>query len=519
MSCCGKYFALQILLESFLVCVQGEVNYFALGTKALRVKKYVATDSSSTIPPTLPTEPPIVTLEPATKVRYRLNLTNPGPSVLDSTLSFVAELKTESGEEIPSGMNFSYLWMNMADLKALRTKDEFKAKIPLIFPSQGNGSVEAGDYTMTVVVSEESNPSKILAFQTKKFVLTEKLNGHLHIRQDLEFQRLSNTFSTNREFAANAILLDQFEEEQKPHYQFFWFEDEKFIVSTQRPEVVTLVDKPGNFSLRSEVLATVAVNINQQKKAEGPNKLTEKGTKRGAGVSVGSDVKNGLFEEKLYFKDPLDLCYIDRVDTEPSDRDVKLGVSAVINITCEGSAPTAVCLNLTRYNGSAPLPTNQSCRPQTFLDVLHHQVKVTFNASGWHDVHFFIFNDVSVKRYTLAYYAYDPSSANIPALVLPAVFATLGLLVIVGGAAYIMRLRKKPLVEVADFDFHPTLNESSSATPGMRLSLVANTIKFMLSRRKLASPRPSKPSLNSSDLQHSGGSTNMEEGAHLYEAL
>ena len=70
--------------------------------------------------------------------------------------------------------SFSYLWMNMADLKAHRTKDEFKAKIPLTFPSQGNGSVEAGDYTMTVVASEVSNPSKILAFQTKKFVLTSK---------------------------------------------------------------------------------------------------------------------------------------------------------------------------------------------------------------------------------------------------------------------------------------------------------------------------------------------------------
>ena len=37
-------------------------------------------------------------------VRYKLTLTNPGPSVLDSTLSFVAELKTESGEDIPLGM-------------------------------------------------------------------------------------------------------------------------------------------------------------------------------------------------------------------------------------------------------------------------------------------------------------------------------------------------------------------------------------------------------------------------------
>ncbi|KAK3789083.1 hypothetical protein RRG08_063797 [Elysia crispata] len=187
-------------------------------------------------------------------------------------------------------------------------------------------------------------------------------------------------------------------------------------------------------------------------------------------------------------------------------------------------APTAVCLNLTRYNGSAPLPANQSCQPQVFVDTLHHQVDVKLNTTGWHDVHFYVFNDVSSKGYTLAYYAYDPSSANIPALVLPIVFVTLGFLVVVGGAVYIMRLRKKPLVEVADFDFHPTLNEcSSGGTPSMKLSLVANTIKYMMTRRKWSRTRQSKSSLSASDrlseLEHSGSSTKSENGAHLYEAL
>ena len=34
--------------------------------------------------------------------------------------------------------------------------------------------------------------------------------------------------------------------------------------------------------------------------------------------------------------DPLANCYIDRVDTRPTDRDVKIGIPAVINITCQG---------------------------------------------------------------------------------------------------------------------------------------------------------------------------------------
>ena len=118
----------------------------------------------------------------------------------------------------------------------------------------------------------------------------------------MKYQRLSNTFSTHTEFVANAILLDHFEEEQLPHFQFFWYEDDKFIITTEHPEVVTVVDKPGNFSLRSEVLATVAVKGSLQKKEDGLVKLRDRDPKIGAAASLGDQVKNGLFEEKLYFK-------------------------------------------------------------------------------------------------------------------------------------------------------------------------------------------------------------------------
>ena len=59
----------------------------------------------------------------------------------------------------------------MADLDPKKTEDKSTATIPLSFSSE---AIDAGDYTMTVVASEQSNPSKILAFQTKKFVLTSK---------------------------------------------------------------------------------------------------------------------------------------------------------------------------------------------------------------------------------------------------------------------------------------------------------------------------------------------------------
>lgn len=500
--------ALSLFLKSLLFCVlQENVNSTELGMES------VPQTSNNTNPPTtthIPLSP--VTMGPSTKVKYKLVLTNPGPSVLDSTLAFQAELQPEEGEVFPPDLKFSYQWMTMADSKVHKTTDKYKATIPLTFASAGNASVKAGDYTMTVVATEESNPSRIIAFQTKKFVLTKQLNGHLTLQQQLDYQRLNNTFSTAQNFIANAIVLDHFEQPADPHYQYYWYENETLKINTPHPELVTTVSKAGNLTLRTQILATMAFKYGQPQRDGSIKEM------------VFDTDKIGIFEERLHFKDPLLACYIDRVDAKPNDRDIEIGVPAVINVTCEGSPPTAVCLNFTRYNGSAPVTIEQNCKPQIFVDSLHHQVHVRLNQTGWHDVHFFLYNDVSRKRYTLAYYAYDPTSTNIPALVVPIVFVTLGLVVVLTGAVYIMRLRKKPQVEVADFDFHPTLNETSTSnTSGMRLSLVANTLKYMMTRRKFTSSRTPKSRGASpdslSELEHSGSSTRTEVGAHLYEAL
>ena len=57
----------------------------------------------------------------------------------------------------------------------------------------------------------------------------------------------------------------------------------------------------------------------------------------------------------------------------------------------------------------------------------------------------------------------SPEVTSVPSLVLPSVFVLIGLVILLLGTAYIMRLRKKPRVEVADFDFHPHLTSSSSS--------------------------------------------------------
>ncbi|GFO04219.1 hypothetical protein PoB_003072400, partial [Plakobranchus ocellatus] len=351
-----------------------------------------------------------------------------------------------------------------------------------------------------------------------------ELNGHLELHQDLEYKRLSNTFATHKPIRASAIVVDHFEEQQKPFFKFFWYENGKYLITSEVPEVVTTIETAGNLSLKAEILATMAVRGVRPTKRVITILCMSIRCELQKEAEVLNEVKGGNFEEKIFFKDPLSTCFIERVDAKATDREVRIGGSALVNITCNGSAPTAVCMNISTYNASAdPTSINYTCEPGQFVDSLHHQVQVKLNKTGWNDVHFFVYNDVTRKQYTVAYYAYDPDSENIPALVLPLVFVVLGCFVITTGIVYIMRLRKKPLVEVADFDFHPTLNESSSNGPsGMRLSLVANTIKYMIARRKWGGSQRQKLSSSSdrrSETEYSRSAQRSENGADFYEAL
>lgn len=57
---------------------------------------------------------------------------------------------------------------------------------------------------------------------------------------------------------------------------------------------------------------------------------------------------------------------------------------------------------------------------------------------------------------------FSGASATLSTLLVPVIFSMLGLVVVLAGAAYIVRLRKKSDVEVANFDFHPDMDSSGS---------------------------------------------------------
>ncbi|KAH9502521.1 hypothetical protein Btru_068889 [Bulinus truncatus] len=211
--------------------------------------------------------------------------------------------------------------------------------------------------------------------------------------------------------------------------------------------------------------------------------------------------KCGHFEQLLNLKDTLHSCYIKRVGFEYWDKGIALGKPSVFNITCIGSSPTGVCYNVTSRNIS--IPSGQICLPIAFHNTLHHQKTIHFLHVGWIDVHFFVYNDVSYVHLIESFCIYDADKMNLPTLIFPIVFGTLGLLIILFGAAYIIRLYKKSFVEVADFDFHPTLTEKQSSKKDKFHNVICS-IKNMFSRNTYDSDHtdPKKCEQNRSLRRH-----------------
>ena len=63
-------------------------------------------------------------------------------------------------------------------------------------------------------------------------------------------------------------------------------------------------------------------------------------------------------------------------------------------------------------------------------------------------------------------------TVNIPALVVPIAFIVLGIVIATVGGTYIVRLRRKRYVEVADFDFDPSISVTITGPFSSSLSAV-----------------------------------------------
>ena len=96
----------------------------------------------------------------------------------------------------------------------------------------------------------------------------------------------------------------------------------------------------------------------------------------------------------------------------------------------------------------------------------------------WHAVNIPLcntyFKTVNLCRLTWCMFVLFVTSGtvNIPALVVPIAFIMLGIVIATVGGTYIVRLRRKRYVEVADFDFDPSISVTITGPFSSSLSAV-----------------------------------------------
>ncbi|CAL1538869.1 unnamed protein product [Lymnaea stagnalis] len=463
-----------------------------------------------------------VTLSPSQQARYLITLINSGPAILDSMVLFSAKLTKLSGNDYdPLPVQFNFQWMNMANIQMNKTKNNFTSQISMRFSSP---SVSAGEYTMTVAAFPSNDSTKMVAYETMKFVLTDNLNGHMIFRQPLDYQRFPHVFATSQPITIAVDIHDKFSQGEDD-FEYIWFMGEQFI--SQEKILTTSFDAPMQFFLKTLVSlkskqSVYYVNNDHTHKSPSDNRsFSNNQLKPNTNYEshiISSDLstfdekcqssKCGQFEEFVIFKDSLKNCSIKRLDDDHDNKEIPLGTPALFNISCLGSAPSGVCFNVTFLNGS--VPSYNACTPVIFSDTVQHLVKVELFNAGWAYVHFFIYNDISRKYMRELFYGYDPESVNVPALIFPIIFILIGIVILLVGAAYMMRLRKKPQVEVADFDFHPNLTNNQSRTSEY-FSRVVCKIKNMFPRTRHDS--------NNRESESTIPLCHEESSAHHYNSL
>ena len=103
--------------------------------------------------------------------------------------------------------------------------------------------------------------------------------------------------------------------------------------------------------------------------------------------------------------------------------------------------------------------------------------------------------------YIFFWFISDPKSSS-KSQALPIIISLVGIVVIVVFAVHLVRVNKKRHVEIADFDFHPTLYTHKSVQE--RLSLLWNSAKGLLSSRDKYQREHTHPKFSSSTARNYG---------------
>ena len=134
----------------------------------------------------------------------------------------------------------------------------------------------------------------LLCFSAPFSILLEHLNGNLKMKQDLEYQRMNNTFAIDKEINFHVNITDRFDQHDSPQYIYFWYNGSELIRRTKHPQFEQNFSQPAVLHLQALTTAEFSMSS--------------------LSVPPFQDIQDkiGSFRENLVFKGELYFCLLEK---------------------------------------------------------------------------------------------------------------------------------------------------------------------------------------------------------------
>ncbi|CAN8030525.1 unnamed protein product [Ixodes persulcatus] len=360
-----------------------------------------------------------------------LNVTNDGPAILDSTITFMAKL--ESGGYTDLYFQFRH---NVPHAKQeYWIENGTMASLALTFESSHHPS---GDYVMEVTAYESYFFSKHkVAFGKCRFTLTRDIVGRIVVSQDnrtLPNDRL--ILATNRTTNFTFELHDPSGYFNNSVNSFSWKLDYGHSVYAPYLEE--------NFTdTRQHTVYLVVVALVSR-----PN-------------STSQVVKVGSFTRDVAPKDPITSVSVE------GNVWLRHGDVVSLQVSCNGSAPYNYCWKYFPGNTTSNSTANLTCEEPISTNMCRFPLVHYFPQDGPHLIAIILSNVVQSRPFVknIEVHIYDVSHKGLLSMIiLPITCSLLAIVIIVTGAAYHVHTRSHLHVEVADFDFQRGDHELTERT-------------------------------------------------------
>ncbi|XP_064478813.1 uncharacterized protein LOC135392083 isoform X1 [Ornithodoros turicata] len=357
---------------------------------------------------------------------YQLSVTNDGPAILDSTITFTAEVV-----DAPQGIQLSYIFRHNVpgpEPKEHEVRGGRTGKLQLTFVST---EYRSGVYDMEVDAYKQFFFTREkVAVGSCQFKLSRDIVGKIVINQDGQTLPDDQTYlSTNKTTKFTFELHDPSGFFDKSSNSLAWKMDHgvshyapslEYNFTDTKPHVVSLV-----------VVALVS-------KAASP------------GVKIGS------FSREVSPMDPITAVQVD------GKLWLRHGDVVSLQVSCNGSSPYSYCWKYFPGNTTSQDTANLTCDEPVTTNICQFPVVHYFPQDGAYIIAIIIKNIVQQKPYVknMEVHIYDVSHKGLlSSIVLPITCSLMAIVILVTGAAYHVHTRGNLHVEVADFDFqHGDLN-------------------------------------------------------------